>query len=209
MIRAIKRNVRQWKNEFCTFWRKFNTFKRIAFGIFFAMMIIVLSRWTFLDMLTLEVSELSDDLAESGAPTQIPDPENDDTVVESELRADSIQREISDAEAMIEELQKQYGSLGRRGAIDSLLLLDDKVSSHRLRFDRRRVETEEEAGSTDAPNRLYYEYIVRGSFASIISLLNQMSDLPINVQIENPGISNYESPGELILRFNFISIYVN
>lgn len=209
MIRAIRRNLRQWKNEFSAFWRKFNTFKRIAFGIFLAMVIILASRWMFLDTLSLGVGELSDELAEVGAPTQIPDPDTDDSVVESELMANSIEREIKDAGAMIEELQKQHGSLERRRAVDSLLMLDDKIGAHGLRFDRRSMDEDDGEGSGSAPDRLFYEYEVKGSFGSVFGLLNQMSDLPSNVQIENPGISRSESPDEVIFRFEFSSIYVN
>ncbi|MDO4571270.1 MAG: hypothetical protein Q4D38_12870 [Planctomycetia bacterium] len=82
-MRALRRQLRAWRDDFLKFWGRLTTFHRTALGILIAIGLVYVGRVQWIDPMNVKIAEAEEALKESAPPDPIPTIETDDEVQEA------------------------------------------------------------------------------------------------------------------------------
>ncbi len=171
MKRAIRRALREWKEEFARNWAKLNTFMRIVLGIVIAMLIISSGRRWALDPLQDELAEAKKANQVVNMPDGIIRPENDPEVTQLKLKAESLEKSLARARASVKTAASGADVVSPEREIEVLSALDSLISESGLLLQSR-------VGIEDGPElpvaASTHHYTVIGTFAGLHGFLHQL-----------------------------------
>jgi len=176
MKREIQRALQGWKNEFVTFWKRFNAFQRIVISIVLAMVLVYAARVNLLDPLRQEVEKVRKTLSDKDVPALVPPPEKDDEIQQDLLRVENFEKSIEreGAERIKAEAKTSYRL--NAGPADAQAALISLATRSGLRVhENRPVEVEKQGLIPHAA----FACELRGSlFTSISRFLTAFSSEP-------------------------------
>jgi hypothetical protein len=176
MIRALRRALREWKQEFLTVWLRLTAFHRIVLGIVLGMLLVYGARSSVLDPLQQELDDIRNNLEAKGVPAHVPRPEDDDDVQQETLRAENLQRSIDErlAELVTAEAGTRFDLSATHSDAEATLLA--LANRHGLRVQENRAMEADKTGTVPAS---LSAYVLHGSFHALFAFLEAFPDEPL------------------------------
>jgi rhamnogalacturonyl hydrolase YesR len=209
MLRPIRRALRQWRQEFSTFWGRFNTFRRMAIGIVVAMLMTYGGRRALLDKRVKEVKALAKELTSKGVPETVPDRSADEEVQNAELKAENLKASREQWGERVAQAKAGLLTASDPSGVDTVTTLDRILTRQQLIVHRRTEEPDDEKCPIPCS---CHRYQTVGTFAGILGFLREASQLRAlcrceDLRIEAPPGGDLESAAtaepQLRLSFRF------
>ena len=175
MNRAMRRAMREWKEEFSRNWQRLNTFMRIVLGVMLAMALVWGARRWVLDPLQQQLSILREENSVIDMPDGIIRPEVDIEVQENKLKAESLTVSLADAVKRVKEVaaHDDVVSLASKGEV--LTAMAQLISRHHLLLRSHKEKVVDETIDPPAVPVSHHMYCVTGSFQAIRSFLHALN----------------------------------
>lgn len=203
-MRAFRRQLRAWREDFLAVWGRLTTFHRVALGICLAIAIIYAGREWWTDPLQAQVNAARTEFQESDPPSPIPTIETDEEIAESVTKIDGRKGTVGQKKKEMEQAiagRPQVTAANREHALaefttlfskNSLMLLaggpaadtpapaaaksrSTKASSRKATPAKTPAATA--AGKDEPPMKSEkYDYRLEGTFENIFAFLNQVAE---------------------------------
>jgi len=168
MIRAVRRALREWRREFLTVWLRLTAFHRMVLGIVLGMLLVSGARNSVLDPLTRELNDLSKTLEGRAIPANVPEPDEDEEVLQERLRAENLRRSVEARQTELANAESgtRYVLAATHSDAEAALLV--LANRHGLRVQENRAM---EMDRTGFVHTSMSAYLLRGTFDSVFSFL--------------------------------------
>lgn len=177
MKRAMRRALREWKEEFNRHWQRLNTFMRMVTGILLAMGIVWWANNRLIGSMQKKVTEIRETNKSVDLPYGNLPPEEDPEVQENRLKEENLQKSLEQARARVADTvgQMRIASPTRKGEV--LNTLDDLLTRHGLLLrSSREIENPQNPGIPIPFSQ--HQYTVTGSFLAMHRFLHEASSFP-------------------------------
>ena len=211
MKRAVRRALREWKEEFGRHWRRLNTFMRMIVGIVFSMLLIWAVRTRLLDPLQQQLTGIREANKIIDMPYGIIPPDHDPEVQENRLRAESLQQSLEQARRRVSETAAHMHVVAPARKGEVLNALDELITRHGLLL-RNRREIQPDDNNTPIPVSMH-TYALTGSFRKIHDFLRDLARFPhlslfkdfeLKVMMDENGYPRRLSGGAICLQLDFL-----
>lgn len=174
MMRYVRRACRQWRDEFLTFWGRFNTFFRMVFGIALAMTMVFGARRQALDAHRRTVVALGKELNDKNVPIHVPEPGSDNEVQEAELLTENLQAALAREREETRAVLEQYRNASQDCAREAIETLTRLIGKHGLMvLKATRCECQDQFPLP----RLCQSYVLAGDFTGVFGFLQDAAAL--------------------------------
>lgn len=143
-MRAIRRQLRAWQQDFMGFWGRFNTFYRTVFGIILAMVIVSKGRTYWIDPLNTKIAEAKEKLEKSKPEDPLPTIRADSEVNETLAR-------IEDRRTVMQERKKEMEAIAASRPLITPSNKQSALSEFTLMFSRNNLMMLQGGPSIEAP----------------------------------------------------------
>lgn len=173
MKRELQRNLRGWRAEFASFWKRFNAFQRIVIGIVLAMTLVYGARVRLLDPLSGELETARAALAERGVPGRVPPADRDDETQQALLRAENMAQSLAEELLELEAFKSGTRYRLEAGPADAQAALVELATRAGLRVqENRAAPAGEAAGGREGFPAAAFTWELRGSFEAVSKFIS-------------------------------------
>lgn len=210
MKRAMRRALREWKEEFNSNWAKLNTFMRMVLGIVIAMLIIWSGRRWVLDPLQGELTKAIEQNEAVDIPAGVTTTAQDPDVIELQLKEENLNKSLKKAQGDVQEAAKGDGVVSQEKEVNVLSALNSLIDENGLLL-QNRAELEED--ETLPMPTSHHCYTVIGTFSGMYDFLHTLDQFPylsgfnaieLSIATDSSGLPRRMS-NQSILKLNFES----
>jgi hypothetical protein len=210
-MRALRRQLRIWKNDFLSFWLRLTTFHRTVLGLAVAFAIVFAARNYWFDPLLVKIADATKKLEKSEPPPMIPNIKEDADIIEALLKIEAREKNLKERKQEVERIAKNRPRITQENKASILAEFGTLISQANLRLLGNARLTEQPApvkpvpppsgnskkktaapepetppvnSKNDIPNEVY-EYVIEGNYANMLAFLNRAEKFPYPVKINH------------------------
>ena len=195
-MKALRRQLRTWKQEIGSSWARLSSFHRTALGIALAIAMVLVVRKTVLDPLKDRVTKIITELEDGGVPPVVSTPEEDNEIQELELQIENLERTLITVREDEAAIVREFRPLRLEERSAAIAETGKRLSRSGLRVQSiedpalaRQKDGKAPAQSPRALTSSVNAYAVQGSFAAVHHFLKEMDSYPWPMRVEGVSIS--------------------